>query len=90
MDLYVEEVIWKVDNIPVYGSLTRPDGEGPYPCVFFVAGSGPTDRDWCTPLLPGRNCSGRLLAEALIREGFITIRYDKRTAGPHGKKTFGR
>ncbi len=48
-----------------------------------MAGSGPTDRDWCTPLLPGTNDSARLLAEALTREGFVTLRYDKRFSGPH-------
>jgi pimeloyl-ACP methyl ester carboxylesterase len=87
---HTEEVIWKIDDIPVYGTLTRPDGEGPYPCIIFVAGSGPTDRDWCSPLLPGENGSGRLLADVLTREGFVTLRYDKRIAGAHGRENFPR
>ena len=77
-----EEVTWDVDGIAVYGTLTRPANTGPHPAVVFVAGSGPTDRDWCSPLLPGTNCSGRLLANALTKQGFITLRYDKRAAGP--------
>jgi pimeloyl-ACP methyl ester carboxylesterase len=82
-DLHSEEVTYTVDDIPVYATLTRPEGKGPFPAVVFVAGSGPTDRDWCTPLLPGTNGSAHLLAEALTREGFVTLRYDKRFSGPH-------
>jgi pimeloyl-ACP methyl ester carboxylesterase len=82
-DLHSEEVTYTVDDIPVYATLTRPEGKGPFPAVVFVAGSGPTDRDWCTPLLPGTNGSARLLAEALTREGFVTLRYDKRFSGAH-------
>lgn len=77
-----EEVTWDVDGIAVYGTLTHPANTGPHPAIVFVAGSGPTDRDWCSPLLPGTNCSGRLLANALTKQGFITLRYDKRAAGP--------
>ena len=52
-----------------------------------MAGSGPTDRDWNSPLLPGTNGSGRLLAEALGRAGFASLRYDKRASGPHVRET---
>ena len=50
---------------------------------MFVAGSGPTDRNWCSPLLPGTNGSGKLLAEELAPEGFLTLRYDKMASGLH-------
>ena len=82
-DFENEEVEWKVDEISVYGTLTRPKGEDRHSAVVFVAGSGPTDRDWCSPLLPGKNGSGKLLAEALAGQGFLTLRYDKRASGPH-------
>jgi alpha-beta hydrolase superfamily lysophospholipase len=49
----------------------------------MVAGSGPTDRDWNSPLLPGSNGSARLLAEELTRAGIASLRYDKRASGPH-------
>jgi uncharacterized protein len=67
----------------LYGTLVRPDGPGPFPAVVMVAGSGPTDRDWNSPLLPGSNGSARLIAEALARAGIASLRYDKRVAGPH-------
>lgn len=77
------EVSWSLDGIEMFGTITRPDGQGPSPAVVLVAGSGPTDRNWESPLLPGANGSGRLLAEALAEAGFATIRYDKRASGPH-------
>jgi pimeloyl-ACP methyl ester carboxylesterase len=77
------EVSWELGGITMQGTVTRPDGDGRSPAVVLVAGSGPTDRDWTSPLLPGSNGSGRLFAEALARAGFASIRYDKRASGPH-------
>ncbi len=85
-----EEVTWDVDGIVVYGTLTHPVGTGLQPAIVFVAGSGPTDRDWCSPLLPGTNGSARLLANALTKKGFVTLRYDKRAAGPHVRENLPR
>jgi alpha-beta hydrolase superfamily lysophospholipase len=90
MTLTSEEVAWDVDGISVRGTLTRPAGMGPHPGIVFVAGSGPTDRDWCSPLLSGTNCSGRLMAEALTHEGFMTLRYDKQASGPHAQENARR
>jgi hypothetical protein len=49
--------------------------------VVFLAGSGPTDRDWLSPLLPGRNGSGRQLAERLAAKGIGSLRFDKVGSG---------
>jgi pimeloyl-ACP methyl ester carboxylesterase len=75
-------VSWRVDDIEIHASLTRPAGAGPFPAVIFVAGSGPTDRNWNTPLLPGSNGSAGLLSQALTAAGVITLRYDKSASGP--------
>jgi pimeloyl-ACP methyl ester carboxylesterase len=77
------EITWPLDETTMYGTLVRPDGAGPFPAVVMVAGSGPTDRDWNSPLLPGSNGSARLIAEALVDAGFASLRYDKRASGPH-------
>ncbi|MBN9611929.1 MAG: alpha/beta fold hydrolase [Actinobacteria bacterium] len=77
------EISWQLDGIDMYGTLVTPDGSGPFPTVAMVAGSGPTDRDWNSPLLPGTNGSAALLAEALAAAGFASLRYDKRASGPH-------
>jgi pimeloyl-ACP methyl ester carboxylesterase len=79
-------VSWKVDDIDVNATLTLPAGGGPHPAVVMVAGSGPTDRDWTTPLLPGTNGSAALLAKVLTARGFATLRYDKRASGSHIKE----
>jgi alpha-beta hydrolase superfamily lysophospholipase len=80
------EVSWPLDATTVYGTLVTPAGPPPYPACVMVAGSGPTDRDWCSPLIPGGNGSARLLAEALAGAGFASLRYDKRGTGPHGRE----
>ena len=81
-----KDVSWSVDDIVVFGTMTRPNIKEATPGVIFVAGSGPTDRNWCSPALPGTNGSGRLLAEALSRRGYATLRYDKRASGPHASE----
>jgi pimeloyl-ACP methyl ester carboxylesterase len=62
----------------VYGSLLLPPGAGPHPVALIIAGSGPTDRNGNSPLLPGQNNSLRLLAEGLAERGIASVRYDKR------------
>jgi uncharacterized protein len=85
-----EPVSWQVDDTAVEATLARPLGPGPFPAVVFVAGSGPTDRDWNSPMLPGTNGSGALLARTLAEKGFITLRYDKRGSGPHVAENMSR
>lgn len=63
------------------GTLHLPAGEGKAPVVLIIAGSGPTDRDGNNPAFPGPNNSLKLLAEALGRAGFASVRYDKRGIG---------
>ena len=77
------EASWTLDGIDMFGTITVPEGEGSFPAVVLVAGSGPTDRDWNSPMLPGTNGSGKLLAEALAENGFASLRYDKRASGAH-------
>src|ERR1700730_1723595 len=80
------DIAWQLDSTTVHGTLIRPFGPGPFPAVVMVAGSGPTDRDWNSPLLPGSNGSARLIAEALARAGIASLRYDKRASGPHARE----
>ncbi|MEH6796751.1 MAG: alpha/beta fold hydrolase [Rhodococcus sp. (in: high G+C Gram-positive bacteria)] len=77
------EVTWMLDGITMEGTVVCPEGDGPFSAVVFVAGSGPTDRDWCSPLLPGENGSARLMAEAFADAGIASLRYDKRASGAH-------
>lgn len=62
----------------LYGTLELPQGPGPFPVALVIAGSGPTDRDGNSTLLPGRNDSLKLVARALADAGVASLRYDKR------------
>ncbi len=62
-------------------TIALPASDGASPCVVLFAGSGPTDRDWTSPLLPGTNGSGAQLALALQARGVGSIRFDKVGSG---------
>lgn len=79
-----EEVSWQIGATTVTATLTLPAGQGPFPAALFVAGSGPTDRDWNSPLIPGKNGTAPLLAADLAKAGFASLRFDKRFLGPGG------
>lgn len=68
-------------------TVCLPASDGPAPCVVFFAGSGPTDRDWTSPLLPGRNGSGAQLAFGLQARGVGSIRFDKVGSGVNMPKS---
>jgi uncharacterized protein len=67
----------KKANVSLAGTLTLPNGAGPFPAAILIAGSGPQDRDGTIanhkPLL--------VLADYLTRNGFAVLRYDKRGVG---------
>ena len=75
-----EEVDFVAAGRTVPGTLVHPDS-GTGPGLLLLAGSGPTDRDWNSPLLPGKNGSGRLLAEAMAARGVTVLRFDKAFSG---------
>ena len=68
-------------------TINLPARDGVVPCVVFFAGSGPTDRDWTSPLLPGTNGSGAQLALALQGRGVGSIRFDKVGSGANMPKS---
>lgn len=60
---------------PLPGTLSRPVGNGPFPALVLVHGSGPSDRDASF----GPNKMFRDLAEGLASRGIAVVRFDKRT-----------
>jgi uncharacterized protein len=76
----VREIDVAVPGAPVLaGTLTLPDGEGPFPAVLLASGSGPLDRDSNHRRV--RFDVGRQLAAALAAGGLASYRYDKRGTG---------
>jgi uncharacterized protein len=68
------------------GQLTVPAvGEGPFPAVLLIHGSGAADRDgYIPPELSGTENGARIflqIAEYLSERGFVVLRYDKRGVG---------
>ncbi|MEZ5545012.1 MAG: alpha/beta fold hydrolase [Lysobacteraceae bacterium] len=57
------------------GTLTLPKGEGPFPAVILVHGSGPHDRNESI----GPNAPFRDIAHGLAERGIASLRYEKRT-----------
>ena len=64
-------------HVRLAGTLTLPKGDGPFPVVVLVAGSGPNTRD--EPLMGHRPFL--VLADHLTRQGIAVLRYDKRGTG---------
>ncbi|WP_254509432.1 alpha/beta hydrolase [Anatilimnocola floriformis] len=57
------------------GTLSLPKGEGPFPAVVLVHGSGPNDRDESF----GPNKPFKDIAQGLASRGIAVLRYEKRT-----------
>jgi pimeloyl-ACP methyl ester carboxylesterase len=62
----------------IAGTLELPASKFPVPVVVIIAGSGPTDRNGNSAVIPGRNNSLKMLADGLAARGIATVRYDKR------------
>jgi len=79
------EVTFETADSHLAGTIAIPDGKGHYPAVIILAGSGPFDRNGdvdprSTEAL-ALNSTYKDIAQALSREGFVTLRYDKRGVG---------
>jgi pimeloyl-ACP methyl ester carboxylesterase len=66
------------------GTLLVPpnlSSASPAVVVLIISGSGPTDRDGNSTMLPGKNNSLKLVAEEFAQNGVASLRYDKRGIG---------
>ena len=74
-----EEVTFRnsVENFDLAGTLTLPEGAGPFPAVVLITGSGQEDRNETVfahkPFL--------VIADYLTRNGIAVLRYDDRGFG---------
>jgi len=64
-------------HVKLAGTLTLPEGVGPFPAVVLVSGSGPNTRN--EPILGHQLFL--VLADHLTRHGIAVLRYDKRGTG---------
>jgi uncharacterized protein len=73
--LAAEPVLLDAGTGILHGTLQTPAAKPPCPVVLIIAGSGPTDRDGNSPLLPGKIDSLKMLAEGLAARGIASLRY---------------
>ncbi|MFK7927331.1 MAG: alpha/beta hydrolase family protein [Myxococcota bacterium] len=62
------------DGVVLAGTFTVPNGEGPFPAVVLMSGSGPQDRD---ETMVGHKPFW-VIADHLSRNGIAVLRYDDR------------
>lgn len=70
----------KTKDVTLSGDLFEP-ASATKKAILIIAGSGPTDRDGNSRLVPGKNNSLLDLADSLSELGIATLRYDKRGIG---------
>ena len=79
------EVTFQTEDSQLAGTLAIPEGEGPFPAAIIIGGSGPFDRNGDVDPRSGEDyklsSTYQDIAQALSREGFVTLRYDKRGIG---------
>ncbi|NNU16391.1 alpha/beta fold hydrolase [Parvularcula sp. ZS-1/3] len=68
------------DGVTLAGTLTHPEGEGPFPAIVLLSGSGAQDRDEAL----ARHRPFFVLADRLTRAGIATVRFDDRGVGGSG------
>jgi uncharacterized protein len=74
-----EEVVFRNErgNVRLAGTMSVPNGNGPFPAVLLIAAAGPEGRD--------EEVAGHrvfvVLADYLLRQGIAVLRYDKRGVG---------
>ncbi|MFC9997379.1 alpha/beta hydrolase family protein [Nocardia sp. NPDC127526] len=75
-----EDVTYRNGDITIAGTLTEPEGTGPFPAVLLIPGSGSSNRD--------EEAFGhrpfQLWADTLTRAGYAVLRVDKRGTGGTG------
>jgi hypothetical protein len=74
-------------GVRLAGTLTLPEGAGPFPAAILISGTGPQDRD---ETIEGHKAFA-IWADALTRRGVAVLRYDDRgvaaSTGSYGAAT---
>jgi dienelactone hydrolase len=74
------DVTFRSGDLTLAGTVTTPEGPGPFPAVVMITGSGAQDRD---ETLAGHK-PFLVLADALTRAGVAVLRTDDRGVGGSG------
>src|ERR1700747_1124993 len=84
-------VCFPVGDMAGDGTFRHPAGQGrPVPGALLTAGSGPTDRDGNSAVLPGSIDTLKNLAQTLSNDGVASLRYDKLGTGHTGAGPYAK
>ena len=81
-----QPVSFRAGGLTVYATYRHPatGTSGQRPAVLLIAGSGPTDRNGNSVLLPGPIGTLQTVADWLSADGVASLRYDKLGSGQTG------
>ena len=80
-----QPVSFQAGGLTVYATYRHPAAAtSPMPAVLLIAGSGPTDRNGNSALLPGPVGTLQAVADWLSADGVASLRYDKLGSGQTG------
>ncbi|MEL6870902.1 MAG: alpha/beta fold hydrolase [Pseudomonadota bacterium] len=82
-----QELMIDVGEVSLAATLLEP--RGAKAAAVIIAGSGPTDRNGNSAVIPGNNNSLKYLAEALDKRKITTLRFDKRMIGDSADPALG-
>lgn len=86
-DYEIEDVVFQneKDKIDLAGTVTKPQGKGPFPAIVLVSGSGPQNRD--SDIF--KHKPFKVLADYFTNKGYVVLRYDDRGVGESSGKFRG-
>jgi uncharacterized protein len=80
-----QPVSFQAGGLTVYATYRHPaSATSPVPAVLLIAGSGPTDRNGNSALLPGQIGTLQAVADWLSADNVASLRYDKLGSGQTG------
>jgi alpha-beta hydrolase superfamily lysophospholipase len=83
-----QEVTFTSGPDTIYGTMLVPKNRTKLPAALLISGSGPTDRDGNSALLPGKVDSQKTMARILGDQGVASLRFDKIGTGKTGLASF--
>lgn len=80
-----QPVTFAAGALTIYATFRHPMMPGrEVPAALLIAGSGPTDRNGNSPLIPGTAGTLKTVADWLSADGVASLRYDKLGSGQTG------
>ncbi len=80
---HLDVSIPRADDFALQGEFVTPSSEGKFPAILLLSGSGPTDGDGNTPLVPVKIDLQAKIAQYVGERGIASLRFDKRAVAKY-------